>query len=77
MKTVVIAMLVVLGVAGVVGCGVMMTPTYSTLLDQTAAQSANDAMRYDANQLTPAQVGTVLHAEANTWQMFRNARDGK
>lgn len=71
------AVLMVVLLVGVAGCGVILSPTYSQLLDKTAALAGDNAARYDANQLTPAQVGTCLHAEANAWQSFRNARDGK
>lgn len=59
------------------GCGVVVNPTYSQLLDQTAALAADDAVRADANGLTADQMKTCLRAEANAWQSFRSARDGK
>jgi hypothetical protein len=59
------------------GCGVVMNATYSALLAQTVAQADNDAARYDANGLSAAQVGTCLHAEANTWHAFQNATQGR
>lgn len=59
------------------GCnGVTLSPTYSTLLDQTAALSQDTATRAQAGTLTQAQETQALVGQAATWQLFRSARDG-
>jgi hypothetical protein len=60
------------------GCsGVILSAEYSELLDQTAALSAETARRAEAGQLTEQQMARALRDEADIWQQFRNARDGK
>ena len=59
------------------GCGVLMNAEYSTLLDRTAALSADTAAKAEAGTLTPAEMRQALMLQAQTWQLFRNARDGK
>jgi len=60
------------------GCnGVTLNATYSQTLDQTAALSKETADRNRAGGLTPAQVQQSLDGQAATWQLFRDARDGK
>lgn len=59
------------------GCGVVMSPTYSGLLDTTTALAVDNAARADANQLTVEQMKACLNAEAKAWQYFRDARDGR
>ena len=60
------------------GCnGVQVNATYSALLDQTAALSKETAARAQAGTLTEDQKTQALVGQAATWQMFRDARDGK
>ena len=59
------------------GCGVWMNPGYSELLDKTAVLSAETARRAEAGDLTPAEMVQALKRQAETWQRFRDARDGK
>lgn len=75
----VIASAVLLTVICIVcGCsGVTMNAQYSQLLDRTAALSAETAARAEQGKLTEAQKTAALSAQAMTWQMFRDARDGK
>ena len=62
---------------GTAGCGVWMNPTYSRLLDSTAALSAETAKRADAGQLSQPEMVQALKLQAATWQLFCDARDGK
>jgi hypothetical protein len=57
--------------------GVNLSAKYSELLDQTAALSAETASRAQAGKLTPEQQSQALVAQSKTWQLFRDARDGK
>lgn len=59
------------------GCGVVMNREYSDLLDKTAALSAETAARAEAGELTPDQMTAALVRQAETWQRFIDARDGK
>ena len=59
------------------GCGVWMNPNYSELLDRTAVLSAETARRAEAGELAPEEMVAALKMQAETWQRFRNARDGK
>ena len=68
----VLALAIVLG-----GCGVMLWPTYSQLLDKTTALADDSAARAEANALSPDQMKQALRGEANVWRQFRDARDGK
>ena len=59
------------------GCGVWMNPNYSEILDRTAVLSAETARRAEAGQLTPEEMISALKMQAQVWQRFRDARDGK
>ena len=60
------------------GCsGVILTPTYSKLLDDTAAISTALANGADANQCSPADAKKALRWNADAWARFVSARDGK
>ena len=76
MKRLVILVVLLAVVCG--GCsGVWMNAEYSTLLDKTAALSAQTAETAEAGQMTPEQMTLALRKQADVWAMFRNARDGK
>lgn len=65
-------------VCGVAGCGgVWMNAEYSQLLDRTAALADASATRAQTGLMTGDDMATVLRLEANVWQKFRDARDGK
>jgi hypothetical protein len=60
------------------GCsGVQMNARYSELLDKTAMLSAPTAATAREGRLTEEQKTQALEAQARTWQLFRDARDGK
>jgi len=74
MKRAILAAVVVLALAG---CnGVQLSAEYSTLLDKSAALSAEAANRAEAGQLSEADKTAILRKQATTWQLFQNARDG-
>ena len=59
------------------GCnGVQLSAEYSTLLDKSAALSAEAANRAEAGTLSEADKTAILRKQATTWQLFQNARDG-
>lgn len=61
-----------------VGCsGVVMTPTYSNLLDQTATWSKTVSDQAANGQKTVEQMKQDLDTNAQLWQAFKDARDGK
>ena len=63
---------------GLTGCsGVIMNARYSSLLDETAAWSKNMADRDKAGSLSAKQKSGVITGNAELWQRFRDARDGK
>jgi hypothetical protein len=63
---------------GVAGCGgVWMNAEYSQLLDRTAALADASATRAQTGLVSPADMATVLRLEADVWQKFRDARDGR
>jgi hypothetical protein len=59
------------------GCGVVVSAKYSELLDKTAVLSAETARRAEAGELTSEEMVAALKRQAETWQRFRDARDGK
>jgi hypothetical protein len=66
----------------IVGCsGVTMNSRYSDQLDQNASLAAETARRaklpVDQGGLTDDQKNAALQGEADAWQNFRDARDGK
>ncbi len=73
------ALLVMVVVAPLIlaGCGVVVNAKYSELLDKTAVLSAETARRAEAGDLTPEEMVAALKRQAETWQRFRDARDGK
>jgi len=76
--TLLVAGLSCAAVCGVAGCGgVWMNADYSQLLDRTAALADASATRAQTGLATSADMATVLRLEANVWQKFRDARDGK
>lgn len=73
-------MLIVVVLAGVLlaGCsGVMMNARYSMLLDKTCAISAETAARAQAGTLTEMDKTAALVKQAETWRLFKDARDGR
>lgn len=77
MKTRILTVLVVAALAVLmVGCNaVQMNGEYSKLLDQTAALASETDARWDT--LTPAQQKQAFHGNAELWQQFKAAKDGK
>lgn len=75
MKNIVAILIVCLLLAGC--SAVTMNAEYSQLLDKTAALSAETAARAEQGKLTEAEKTQALSAQAKTWQLFRDARDGK
>jgi uncharacterized lipoprotein YmbA len=60
------------------GCGgVWMNAEYSGLLDETAALSAETARRAEAGLLDANDMAAALRTQADVWQKFRDARDGR
>jgi hypothetical protein len=60
------------------GCnGVILNPEYSSLLDETTALSRETARRAEAGLLDPNVMVHALRAQANAWQYFQDARDGR
>ena len=60
------------------GCsGVIVSAEYSRLLDETAAVSEATACRAESGRLDPNEMVRALRAQAEVWQKFRDARDGK
>jgi len=60
-----------------VGCsGVILSPTYSRLLDQTADLSAQTAQRAHDGTLPAGDMRDALVYQSIVWQRFCNARDG-
>ena len=71
-----LAVLVILPV--VAGCsGVWMNAEYSALLDKTTALSTETALRAKDGVLTKEQMTVALLKQADTWQKFKAAKDGK
>jgi len=61
-----------------VGCsGVQMNAKYSELLDKTAAQADEIAVRASDGRLNSDEKTTALVEQAKLWNRFREARDGK
>ena len=79
MRTILITMaLMVLPALTLGGCsGVIMTPTYSRLLDETAALSGAFANSADANTCPPGDMRRALRWNADAWKRFVAARDGQ
>ena len=62
----------------IAGCsGVWMNAEYSTLLDKTTALSTETALRAKDGVLTTEQMTVALLKQAETWQKFKAAKDGK
>lgn len=60
------------------GCsGVILSPTYSQMLDDSAYLSETLADRYEAGKLDPNTLGAGLRWNANAWKKFQDARDGR
>jgi len=60
------------------GCsGVVLNAEYSWLLDSTATLSAETARRAETGGLTHEQMIAALKAQAEVWQRFQDARDGR
>ena len=63
---------------GLAGCnGVIMNAEYSQLLDETAALSNETAIRAGFGRLDANQMGEALRLQADVWEKFRAARDGR
>ena len=79
MKTKTKRVIVLLALCGLLaGCsGVRLSAEYSTLLDRTATLSSETASRAERGQLTPDEMTSALSAQARTWRLFQDARDGR
>jgi len=74
MKKLIVCLFIVVFLAG---CnGVWTNAEYSTLLDKTAAVSAETAERANDGTLSCDEMKTALTKQAETWQQFKNAKDG-
>ena len=79
MKRAWLLMVVVLLLAAVVlpGCrGVILSPTYSDLLNRTAVAAAAEAARANAGGMDANEMRAVIKWNSEAWQLFRDARDG-
>ena len=78
MKRLLMLLLIVAVLCATAGCGgVVMNAEYRQLLDETAALSAETAARAQAGKLTTDEMAQALAAQAQTWQKFKDARDGR
>ena len=78
MKRILIAAIVLGLLCGAAGCnGVMLSATYSNLLDTTATLSDETAKQAEAGTLTPEEMTQALRGQAKVWRRFQDARDGK
>ena len=78
MKRILIVVVLVVLVGLLAGCnGVILSPTYSQLLDQTAAWTAQAAAQAENGTLDEQQMKACLKSSADHWQKFKDARDGK
>ena len=60
------------------GCaGVLLNAEYSRLLDETTVLAEETARRAEAGRLDAAAMRRALRSEADVWQKFRDARDGR
>jgi len=76
MKKLIIAVLLAALLAA--GCnGVTLSAEYSQLLDYTAALSDETAQRAAAGELSQAEMAAALAKQAETWRLFKDARDGR
>lgn len=77
MKRIIIAILL-LALTASAGCGgVILSPQYSRLLDDTAAISAETARRAQAGDLSAEEMARALDSQADIWRKFQQARDGE
>ena len=73
-----IAVLLLVLIPLVAGCnGVILNAEYSQLLDETAALSNETAIRAGFGRLDANQMAEALRLQADVWQKFRAARDGR
>ncbi|MHC4717524.1 MAG: hypothetical protein ACYS5V_11175 [Planctomycetota bacterium] len=78
MKRTIIAILLLLALTASAGCGgVILSPRYSRLLDDTAAISAETARRAEAGDLSAEEMARALSRQADVWRKFQQARDGE
>ena len=60
------------------GCnGVYLSAEYSSLLDRTTAYSQGIAAKASAGDLDSPQMVKALNQQADLWQKFKDARDGR
>jgi len=60
------------------GCSsVLMNAEYSSLLDRATAYSQGIAAKASAGDLDSPQMVKALNQQANLWQKFKDARDGR
>jgi len=60
------------------GCnGVILNAEYSQLLDETAALSNETAIRAGFGRMDANQMADALRLQADVWEKFRAARDGR
>lgn len=69
-------MILLLVAVTLAGCSdVLLSPTYSLLLDRTQALSVETARRAQEGKLTAAQMRDALTFQSIVWTRFCNARD--
>jgi apolipoprotein N-acyltransferase len=59
------------------GCAVIMNAQYTDLLNRTTALSAATAERAEEDKLSKEEMTKALRLQANVWQRFKDAREGK
>lgn len=75
-KFIIIAVL--LAAVPAAGCnGVILNAEYSQLLDYTSALSGETARRAAAGELSREDMAAALANQAQTWRLFKDARDGR
>lgn len=76
-KVLLTASLVIIFMFIVGGCnGVWTNAEYATLIDQSAAMSKEASTRAVAGTMTCDEMKVALTLQAETWQKFKNAKDG-
>ncbi len=72
-----ILVICLIGVLASAGCNkVNMDQAYGSLLDRTAAWSADVAAKAANGEMTPDQMSEALQINAELWQRFENAKNG-
>jgi len=77
-RALLVLVLLLVGAVLIAGCsGVTMNAQYSTLLDKQAAWADDYAERAERGELESEQMAAGLRVNAEAWEQFRAARDGR